>query len=97
MRPTNDLAERDFPAVPTKPLAEWTEADVAIWLASMDLSKFSAAFGEQGLAGPSLLSLDSAALDAMSITLPLHRTMLLHSVGQLRMRETATAEVGGPI
>ncbi|CAL8367466.1 unnamed protein product [Boreogadus saida] len=71
----------------SRPLLEWTNQQVCLWLIGMNMDQYVAEFTAKGVDGERLLGLDSEKLKALGVCSQSDRTELKKKLKEMRKRE----------
>ena len=82
-RPSAAKATGGDSGAPTKPLAEWTTADVCKWLNDLGLSNYTDIFAENEIVGSHLPELSKEDLQELGVTRVGHRLTIERSLKKL--------------
>ena len=63
-----------------KPLSEWSEADVLVWLKSISMENYQESFRKQKIKGINLVNMDDNLLKSMGVSPLGHRKKLLRKI-----------------
>ncbi|XP_062336897.1 neurabin-1-like isoform X3 [Osmerus eperlanus] len=75
-----------------RPLMEWTNPQVCLWLMGINMDQYTAEFTARGVDGPQLLSLDSEKLKALGVCSMSDRSALKRRLKDLKRREDKEKE-----
>ncbi|CAL8345714.1 unnamed protein product [Merluccius merluccius] len=71
----------------SRPLLEWTNQQVCLWLIGMNMDQYAAEFTARGVDGEQLLGLDSEKLKALGVCSQSDRTVLKKKLKEMRKSE----------
>ncbi|KAK0145036.1 Neurabin-1 [Merluccius polli] len=71
----------------SRPLLEWTNQQVCLWLIGMNMDQYAAEFTARGVDGEQLLGLDSEKLKALGVCSQSDRTALKKKLKEMRKSE----------
>lgn len=71
----------------SRPLLEWTNQQVRLWLIGMNMDQYAAEFTARGVDGEQLLGLDSDKLKALGVCSQSDRTVLKKKLKEMRKSE----------
>ncbi|CAL8281419.1 unnamed protein product [Lota lota] len=71
----------------SRPLLEWTNQQVCLWLIGMNMDQYAAEFTARGVDGEQLLGLDSDKLKALGVCSQSDRTVLKKKLKEMRKSE----------
>ncbi|XP_023820838.1 neurabin-1 isoform X2 [Oryzias latipes] len=71
----------------TRPVSEWNNQQVSLWLIAMNMDQYSAEFAAKGLDGSQLLNLDSHKLKALGVSSQSDRSIIKKKLKDMKKRE----------
>ncbi|RVE61878.1 hypothetical protein OJAV_G00173530 [Oryzias javanicus] len=71
----------------TRPVSEWNNQQVSLWLIAMNMDQYIAEFAAKGLDGTQLLNLDSQKLKALGVSSQSDRSIIKKKLKDIKKRE----------
>ncbi|XP_024129617.1 neurabin-1 isoform X2 [Oryzias melastigma] len=71
----------------TRPVSEWNNQQVSLWLIAMNMDQYTAEFAAKGLDGTQLLNLDSQKLKALGVSSQSDRSIIKRKLKDIKRRE----------
>uniref|UniRef100_UPI003AB106F9 uncharacterized protein n=1 Tax=Centroberyx gerrardi TaxID=166262 RepID=UPI003AB106F9 len=71
----------------SRPLLEWTNQQVCLWLIGMNMDQYTAEFTARGVDGTQLLNMDSEKLKALGVSSQTDRSALKRRLKEMKKRE----------